>query len=177
MNEKDLIRNTPPVARLDARLTEWMAQHGLTMLRMALGIVFVWFGAQKFFPGLSVAETLAARTMETLTLGYLTPDVSRPLLAVWECVIGLGLLSGRFMRITLALLFLQMIGTFLPLVFFPAETWKYPFVPTLEGQYIIKNGVLVASGIVLGATVRGGKLIADPKAARRAERMQNSSSP
>ncbi len=174
MDEKELIDTAPPVARLDARIVDWMARNGLTVTRIALGIVFFWFGVLKYFPGTSVAETLAARTIETLTFGYLPPNVSRPLLATWECAIGLGLLSGVLMRVTLGLLFLQMVGTFLPLVFFPAETFKsIPFVPTLEGQYIIKNGVLVAAGIVLGATVRGGKLIADPQIARRAERLQN----
>lgn len=172
MEEKDLVNANPPIARFDARVAEWMARHGLTVLRIALGIVFLWFGAQKFFPGLSTAETLAVRTIAKITFGYVTPEISRPLLAAWETAIGLGLLTGRLMRVTLGLLFLQMIGTFMPLFFFPAETWRYPFVPTLEGQYIIKNGVLVAAGIVLGATVRGGKLIADPKAARQAERIQ-----
>ncbi len=174
MEEREFINAAPPVAKLDARIVDWMARHGLTVLRVALGIIFFWFGVLKFFPGLSVAETLAARTIAKLTLGYVTPDVSRPLLAAWECAIGLGLLTGRFMRVTLGLLFLQMIGTFMPLFFFPAETFRHaPLVPTLEGQYIIKNGVLVAAGIVLGATVRGGKIIADPQAARQAERLQS----
>lgn len=172
MHEKDIVNANPPVARLDSRLANWMARHGLTMLRLALGIVFLWFGGQKFFPALSEAETLAIRTIDKLSFGMFSADTSRIMLAIWECLIGLGLLSGRFMRLTLGLLFLQMIGTFLPLAFFPDETWKYPFVPTLVGQYIIKNGVLVSAGIVLGATVRGGKLIADPKAAREAERKQ-----
>lgn len=173
MEEKDIVNANPPIARLDARVVDWMAHNGLTVLRIALGIVFLWFGVLKFFPGLSVAETLAARTIAKLSFGYVTPGISRPLLAAWECAIGLGLLTGWLMRVTLGLLFLQMVGTFLPLLFFPAETWRYPFVPTLEGQYIIKNGVLVAGGLVLGATVRGGKLIADPKAARKAERLQS----
>lgn len=171
MESLDLPEN-PVVKRLDARIVDWMAEHGPTLLRVALGVTFLWFGFLKFFPGLSTAETLAARTIETLTLGYLKPATSLPVLAAWECAIGLGLLTGKLMRVTLLLLFAQMVGTFLPLVFFPAETWRYPFVPTLEGQYIIKNVVLVSAGILLGATVRGGKVIADPKAARIAERMQ-----
>jgi hypothetical protein len=84
-------------------------------------------------------------------------------LAAWEVLIGLGLLTGRLLRITLLLLFVQMAGTLLPLVFFPAETFKhFPYAPTLEGQYIIKNLVLVAAAIVVGATVRGGRLTASP---------------
>jgi uncharacterized membrane protein YphA (DoxX/SURF4 family) len=101
-----------------------------------------------------------------LTFGYLTPRVSVVLLAIWECIIGVGLLIGVGMRITLLLLFAQMVGTITPLFFFPGETFLYaPWVPTLEGQYIIKNLVLISAGIVLGATVRGGKLTVEPAGA------------
>ncbi|SMB86164.1 DoxX family protein [Deinococcus hopiensis] len=157
----------------EARLLGWWARHGITLLRLSLGLIFFWFGVQKFFPGLSSAEGLATRTISVLTFGHVPPQVSLPLLASWECLIGLGLLTGRFLRLTLLLLFAQMAGTFLPLVFFPHETFKsVPLVPNLEGQYIIKNLVLIAGALVVGATSRGGALIADPKAARSAEKMQ-----
>lgn len=152
--------------RLDRRVATFMADHGLLILRMALGIVFLWFGALKFFPGLSPAQDLAARTIEALTFGVVPPSLSLPVLAAWEVAIGLGLLIGRWMRAVLLLLFVQMLGTVTPLVLFPAETWTVvPIAPTLEGQYIIKNVVLVAAAIVLGATVRGGELTAEPVAA------------
>ena len=78
-------------------------------------------------------------------------------------MIGLGLLFNKFLREILLLLFLQMIGTITPLFFFPAETFKtFPFVPTLEGQYIIKNLILISAGLAIGATVRGGKIIPEP---------------
>jgi uncharacterized membrane protein YkgB len=145
--------------RVDAAITRWMAGHGVTLLRVAMGIVFFWFGALKFFPGVSPAEALAGRTIETLTLGWIRPSVSLPALAVWECLIGLGFLSGKFLRVTVLLLFLQMPGTLLPLFFFPHETFSdVPLMPTLEGQYIIKNLVLMAAGLVVGATVRGGHM-------------------
>lgn len=149
--------------RIDHRITNWMAKNGVTLLRLSVGIVFLWFGVLKFIPGLSPADELATRTISVLTFGIVPPDISRPVLALWEGLIGLGLLSGKFMRVTLLLLFVQMLGTVTPLVLFPAETWKvFPIVPTLEGQYILKNMVLVTAGIVIGATVRGGGLIADP---------------
>jgi uncharacterized membrane protein YkgB len=152
-----------PLRPIDRRLTAWMAEHGLTLLRMALGIVFLWFGALKLFPGASPAEQLAGRTIEALTMGLVPASVALPILAIWEVAIGVGLLAGRWMRVTLGLLFVQMLGTITPLVLFPAETWvTFPLVPTLEGQYIIKNVVLVAAAIVLGATVRGGELTAEP---------------
>jgi uncharacterized membrane protein YphA (DoxX/SURF4 family) len=105
---------------------------------------------------------LAARTIETLSFGTIHPNVSVPLLATWECLIGLGLLFGVFMRATLLLLAVQMAGTLTPLVLFPSEVFtRIPYAPTLEGQYIIKNAVLISAAIVLGATVRGGHLVAD----------------
>ncbi|MEJ7748488.1 MAG: DoxX family membrane protein [Candidatus Limnocylindrales bacterium] len=153
---------------LDRRLTGAMAAHGLTLLRLALGIVFLWFGALKLFPGLSSAETLAGRTIEALTLGVVPMAVAVPVLAVWEVAIGAGLIIGRWMRAVLLLLFAQMLGTVTPLVLFPMETFsQVPFVPTLEGQYIIKNIVLISAGIVLGATVRGGQLSPEPVVATR----------
>jgi uncharacterized membrane protein YphA (DoxX/SURF4 family) len=152
-----------PLDSIDRRITRWMADHGVTLARIALGVVFLWFGALKLFPGMSPAETLAGRTITRLTMGMVQPPMSLPLLAVWECAIGLGLLTGRALRVTLLLLFLQMPGTMLPLVMFPHETFTHvPFAPTLEGQYIIKNLVLIAAAIVVGATVRGGRLSAEP---------------
>jgi uncharacterized membrane protein YphA (DoxX/SURF4 family) len=148
---------------LDLRLTSWMARYSISLLRIGLGIVFLWFGVLKFFPGLSPAQELATRTISVLTLGIVQPMVSLPLLALWECLIGLGLIAGRWTRATLLLLWAQMLGTVTPLLLFPTEafTW-FPLAPTLEGQYIIKNIVLVCAGLVIGATARGGRLVAEP---------------
>jgi uncharacterized membrane protein YphA (DoxX/SURF4 family) len=147
---------------VDARITRWMARYGVPLLRISLGVVFVWFGVLKFFPGLSPAQDLAARTIQRLSFGMVGPGISVPVLALWECVIGLGLLSGRFMRATLLLLAAQMAGTLTPLLLFPAEVFaRVPYAPTLEGQYIIKNAVLISAAIVIGATVRGGGLVAE----------------
>jgi len=154
----------------DTRITAWMARYGISLMRVALGIIFFWFGVLKFLPGLSVSDDLATRTISMLSLGYVSPSISLPVLALWECTIGLGLIFGKFLRVTLLLLFLQMMGTFLPLVFFPSETWThFPYEPSLEGQYIIKNLILFGAGIVVGATVRGGSIIAEPKTAHEAE--------
>ena len=159
-----------PLEPLDVRITAALARLGVPVLRIGLGVVFLWFGALKFFPGASPAETLAARTIEQLSGGAIGPAVSLPVLATWESLIGLGLLAGRFMRATLFLLALQMLGTLTPLVIFPAETFAtFPFAPTLEGQYIIKNVVLIGAAMVVGATVRGGRLVPDGRAADVAE--------
>ncbi|HJP88126.1 MAG TPA: DoxX family protein [Candidatus Limnocylindrales bacterium] len=165
-----------PLDRVDARITRTLANLGVPLLRVALGVVFFWFGVLKFFPNLSPAEELAARTIQTISFGAIGPNVSLPVLAAWECLIGLGLILGKFLRATLALLALQMLGTFLPLVLFPQETFTvFPIAPTLEGQYIIKNVVLVGAAIVVGATVRGGRIDPEPGAGSAAERPQEPS--
>jgi uncharacterized membrane protein YkgB len=151
---------------LEQRLVDWMAANGIAFLRVSLAIVFLWFGALKFVPGTSPAEHLAGETMARLTLGMLSPRAALILLAVWETAVGVALVLGVHLRLALGLLLLQMAGTLTPLVLFPAETFvHFPYAPTLEGQYILKNLVLVSAAIVIGATLRGGRLIAGPDAA------------
>lgn len=141
----------------DKFLTGWMAKSGLNILRIGLGIVFFWFGMLKFFPGLSPAESLVRNTIY-----FMDPDTFLPVLAAWETLIGIGLISGKFLRLTLLLLFLQMPGTALPILILPDVVWTvFPFGLTLEGQYIIKNLVLIGAGLVLGGTVRGGRLMTE----------------
>lgn len=148
---------------VDRHVTRWMATHGVTMLRCSIGLVFIWFGALKLVPGMSPADQIATDTTMKLTFGLLSEDFARLALAALELVIGFGLLTGRFLRATLLLLFLQMAGTLTPLVLFPEQIWSdFPFVLTLEGQYIVKNAVLISAGFVIGATVRGGRLVDDP---------------
>ena len=148
--------------RVDAAITRWMARNGVRLLRVSLGVVFFWFGVLKFFPGLSPATELALKTIDTLTFGRVSPVVAINVLAAWESAIGLGLIFGVAMRATLLLLFVQMLGTITPLFFFPDLVFtRIPYAPTLEGQYIIKNIVLVSAAIVIGATVRGGGLVAE----------------
>lgn len=144
--------------RVDRTITGLMARYGITVMRIGLGIVFVWFGALKLVPGLSPAEDLVRNTVY-----FIDPDIFQPVLAVWEIVIGLGLLLGRFLRITILLLFAQMGGTALPLLLLPEVVWTvFPFGLTLEGQYIIKNLVIIGSALVIGGTVRGGQLVPEP---------------
>ncbi len=156
---QDLMRR---LDRLDAQIAGWMARHGVTFVRASLGVIFLWFGALKLVPGLSPAEDLAGRTILALTHGLVQPSVSVPVLGVWESLIGIGLLTGRALRPTLVLLFLQMSGTVTPLVLFPSEVFVHePFVLTFVGQYIIKNVVLISGAMVVAATVRGGRLKAE----------------
>jgi uncharacterized membrane protein YkgB len=148
--------------RIDLRITSWMASYSIDILRFGLGVIFIWFGALKFFPGLSPAEELVRNTIY-----FFDPDFFLPILAAWEVLIGIGFLSGFFtnklQRLTILLLFLQMPGTALPLVLLPEVCWtQFPFVLTIEGQYIVKNLVIIGSALVIGATVRGGRVVSEP---------------
>ena len=158
--ENNLLQRLPFAVwldKIDVQLTQWMARNGLTLMRVALGIVFFWFGALKIIPGLSPAEDLVRKTIY-----FIDPSLFLPILALWEMVIGIGLMTGLFMRLTLLLLFLQMPGTALPLLILPEVCYTvFPFGLTLEGQYIVKNLALISSAIVLGSTVRGGRLVVE----------------
>ncbi|MBC8160114.1 MAG: DoxX family protein [Roseiflexaceae bacterium] len=150
--------------RVDRQITGWLARYSIPLLRIGLGIVFLWFGLLKFFPGLSPAQDLATRTISDLTFGLVPAAVSLPVLALWEVVIGLGLILGWQIRLTLLLLWVQMLGTVTPLFLYPGEVFTLtPIAPTLEGQYIIKNVVLICAGLVIGATARGGGVVPEPQ--------------
>jgi uncharacterized membrane protein YphA (DoxX/SURF4 family) len=150
--------------QLDQSIVRWLARHSLPFLRIGMGIIFLWFGVLKFFPGLSPATDLAVRTIDVLTFGLISGSISLILLATLETAIGLGFLTGRYMRLTLGLLVFQMAGTLTPMALFPREVFMlFPYAPTLEGQYIIKNLVLIGAGLVIGSTVRGGRIVAEPQ--------------
>jgi len=133
--------------------------HSVGGLRVSMGLMFVVFGALKLFPGVSPAQNLVETTTARLTLGLVHGGVALALVATLECVIGLALLSGRAMRATVALLGVQMIGILSPLVLMPGRLFAGPHgAPTLEGQYVIKDIVLVAVTLVLAATLGGARL-------------------
>lgn len=141
------------LARIDRTLTCWMQRNATTLLCWSMGIIFVWFGSLKLVPGLSPADGLIRASMSFLPLEYFMP-----FLALWEITIGIGFLIGYGMRVTILLLFLQMIGTLAPLVLTPQLVWTvFPLGLTLEGQYIIKNVVLMSAAVAVGASVRGSR--------------------
>jgi uncharacterized membrane protein YphA (DoxX/SURF4 family) len=122
----------------------------VNLIRIFLGINFLWFGMLKFFPGVSPAETLATMTINVLTFGLIAPTVSMKLLALWEVLVGLGFLSGRFIPFFVRIFMIHMVLTFTPLFLFPELCFTHPpFALTIVGQYIIKNLVFIASGILI----------------------------
>ena len=133
----------------DRRLISFMGRIGEPFLRLAIGIIFIWFGALKTIGELSPAYDLVAATVY-----WLTPEIIVPLLGLWEVAIGISFLFSPLTRAAIFLLALQMPGTFLPLVLLPEVCFSiFPFGLTLEGQYIVKNLVIIGSAIVIGSNL------------------------
>jgi uncharacterized membrane protein YkgB len=130
-------------------IASYMDRLGVPVLRVALGIVFIWFGGLKIVGGSPAADLVAN------TVYVLQPSVFVPILGVWEVLIGVCLLYRPLIRLGVLLLFLQMPGTFLPIVLLPEVVFAtFPHQLTVEGQYIIKNLVIIGAALVVGGTVR-----------------------
>ena len=130
------------------------------LIRISLGIVYFHFGFLKFYPDFSPAEVLATYTSQNMVSYQLDPQTVLFIIAVMECAIGIGFLFGVFMRTVAVLFTFHMISTFVPMLVLPEYAFKFvPFAPTMEGQYIIKNLVLLAAGwAVLAPYFRGFRL-------------------
>lgn len=142
------------VDRLDRRIAEFMGRWGVPALRLSLGVIFIWFGILKPL-GISPAESLVLATVRWMPI--FEPETWLSIIGWWEVLIGITFLFRVTNRVAIALLFLQMVGTFLPLAILPEVTFQegaIPFGLTVEGQYIIKNLVIIAAALVLGGTVR-----------------------
>lgn len=145
--------------RLDAAAHRWLVAHSLTLLRLSLGAVFLGFGALKLFPGVSPAQDLVTTTTKILTFGLVPGSVALAGVAVLECLIGVCLISGRALRPAIYLLGMELVGILSPVVLLTARLFSGPHhAPTLEGQYVLKDIILVAATLVLAATLRGGRL-------------------
>ena len=120
------------------------------LLRISIGIVYFWFGALKFFQGLSPAEQLAMQTIHKITFGLINDHLNIIMLATWECLIGVLLIIGKWVKPTLLILFIHMGCTFTPFIFFPDQIFNIaPYGLSLTGQYIVKNIIIIAAGLVL----------------------------
>jgi len=131
-----------------------MRRWGILALRVSLAVIFVWFGILKPLE-LSPAAPLVRATVGWMPL--LSPDGWVAVIGWWEVAIGVTFLFRRTVRIAIALLALQMGGTFLPLVLLPEVAFQaghIPYAPTMEGQYIIKNLLIISAALVIGGTVR-----------------------
>jgi uncharacterized membrane protein YkgB len=133
---------------IDRFIIRFMDVVGIPFLRVGVGVVFIWFGALKPL-GLSPAEDLLAATVY-----WWTPELVVPAIGYWEVLIGIAFLIPSMTRVAIFLLAPQMAGTFLPLVLLPEVVWtSFPLGLTLEGQYIIKNLVVIGAALVIGSRV------------------------
>ena len=151
---------------LDMLATRALVRYSMPALRISLGLVFLGFGVLKFVPGLSPAEDLAQDTMGKLTFGIVPGGIGLVLVAALETAIGLCLVTGRHLRVGVALLGMAMIGVLSPIVLFPGELFAGPAnAPTLEGQYVLKDLVLLAAALVVAAGAKGGRIVVERDAA------------
>jgi len=139
-----------PIDRLDEAVAGFLERYGITLLRLALAVVFIWFGVLK------VIDRSPVEDLVKDTIYFLPEDTFFVVLGIWEIVIGVGLLIPVALRFTLLLFWLQMAGTFLSLIILPDRAFQdgNPFLLDVTGEFIVKNLVLIAAGLVIGSTVR-----------------------
>jgi uncharacterized membrane protein YkgB len=126
-----------------------MDQWSIPLLRISIAVIFIWFGMLK------VLDISPATDLVAATVYLVSPDVFIPVLGVWEVLIGICLLYRPLIRVGILLLFFQLPGTFLPIVLLPEVVFTtVPYGLTVEGQYIIKNLVIIGAALAIGSTVR-----------------------
>lgn len=144
------------INKLDKGIIRKMRSVSLPAIRLSFGVIFIWFGILKPL-GLSAAAGLLKATVAWLPFG--SPENWLLIIGWWEVVIGAFFLFKQTTRLAIALLLLQMVGTFMPLIFLPEITFQSNniLLPTLEGQYIIKNLMIISAALVLGGKVESVK--------------------
>ncbi|RZV16179.1 DoxX family membrane protein [Aliarcobacter butzleri] len=125
-------------------------QNTIKLMRLSLGIIFVWYGMLKFFPTLSPAEDLAIKTIDIMFFHLIDGNLSIKLLAILEVAIGIGFLSGYFTKLVTIIFLGHMLCTFAPLFILPELSFTHaPYAFTLVGQYIVKNIVFILVGVMI----------------------------
>lgn len=130
-----------------------MEKHSTTIMRIALAIVYIWFGALKII-GMSPAGDLVQETVY-----WFKPELFIPILGICEALIGIGLLIKKYIPYTIVLLLLHMIATLFPIFILQSSCFDaFPYCPTLVGQYIIKNIVLIAGALVVAGNCKNTEM-------------------
>jgi uncharacterized membrane protein YkgB len=138
------------VRRADDRISGFLDRYGVTLLRIAVATVFIWFGVLKVIDRSPVADLVAD------TVYFLPADFFVRFLGAWEIAVGVGLLIPVALRLTLLLFWAQMAGTFLVLIVHPDLSFQSnnPLLLTVTGEFVVKNLVLITAGLVIGSQVR-----------------------
>lgn len=137
------------ISRIDFHIIALLHRYSIPLARVSLFVVFFWFGMLKILhtsPANPLVEELLSRT-----LPFLTFEKFILFFGIYEMLIGITFLVPKLERVAIALLVPHMITTVLPLVILPQITWQGFLTPTLEGQYIIKNCVIVALAFSIAA--------------------------
>lgn len=137
---------------LDLKIIGFFKRAFIPVARFGMFVIFFWFGVLKVLE-LSPASGVVQRLFES-TVPFMAFDTFLILFGLFECLIGILFLVKGAERVVIPMLFIHMVTTFGPLVLLPGETWTSTMVPTLEGQYIIKNLVIIATAIGIAANVR-----------------------
>lgn len=137
--------------QLDKKIIHLFHVAYIPFARLAIFVVYFWFGLLKIY-GVSPASSMV-RELFAQTLSFLPFDAFYLFFSGLEIVIGILFLFPRLTRVVIPLLFLHMLATALPLLLLPHLVWQHFLVPTLEGQYIIKNLVIVATAIGIAGHV------------------------
>ena len=137
---------------IDIKLINFFRQISVPFARFSLFVVYFWFGILKVF-GMSPASPLVQALFER-TVPFMSFQVFIILFGLFECLLGIMFLISRLDRIALILLGLHMIATWMPLFVLPEATWSGFLTPTLEGQYIIKNLLIIAAAMQIGANLK-----------------------
>ena len=139
---------------IDQRVRKLLAMWAVPLLRVSLGIVFLWFGALK------VLDVTPDTDLVAETVYWVDPDWFVPLLGWVEVAVGAALIIRRGLRLVLPVFLAQLVGTFLVLVVQPDVAFQEGnlFKLTVEGEFVVKNLVLLSAGLVVGATVEDERL-------------------
>ncbi|MBI3442343.1 MAG: hypothetical protein HY007_01060 [Candidatus Sungbacteria bacterium] len=140
------------ISQIDVHIISWLRRYSFPLARISLFVVFFWFGALKILhtsPANPLVEALLSRT-----LPFLTFEKFILFFGAYEMLIGTAFLIPGLERVAIVLLIPHIITTILPLIFLPQITWQGFLIPTLEGQYIIKNSVIVALAFSIAARLQ-----------------------
>ena len=141
------------IQQIDQLIAEFMHRVGDPALRVSMATIFIWFGILKPL-GISAAAPLVLATVHWMP--FFEAQTWLSIIGIWEVLIGLFFLFPATLRIAIALLAGQMFGTFLPLIILSEVTFQtggIPFAPTMEGQYIIKNLLIISAALVMGGSL------------------------
>lgn len=154
-------RDGNPFRQATDQTARWLSRHSISIMQVTLGLVFLGFGVLKFIPGASPAEGLAVETVEVLSLGIVSGSTALIATAITETIIGLTLITGKFLRVGLVMMGGAVAGMLSTLAIFFDDMFMHGV--TLEAQYVIKDFVLIAAALVVAARALGARMVVDER--------------